>query len=233
MGHIVCSADDPVAFASSSIVQEVMEQFIADLAGPFVIRSMIEVVLDPRTSDLFEMTGGRRLIGLVDVHFKITVPVLYESSGDLYLGPEHIKKHFVGLNLLRLSTDLTARVLAKGQTDLGITLYVQSVSVSTSVYSTAQTSTTQTYTSCPKSQLCFSQTCERCDNMKEKEGLRCQKRLEPDGDCTCSCFQTIRNLTTPGPPTKGVTDAAAVGCPGAIVIGFIATVIARLHRPGV
>lgn len=221
---MVSSVDDPVAFVNNVKVQEAVTELIADLGGPFIIASMVEVTMKARTTNIFADAGGRRLLGLIDIHFRVTVPIIVDDSGNIFLGPDLIVVSFIGLNLLRMSSNLVSRLEAKGVGDLSRSLYIQSVSASESVDTTVTTTTTQTYDNCPKDQLCVGQTCGSCDALM-KRGLECQKRMHPSGECTCSCFFVNDTLTTPGP--KGQLANAATG-ETTRVLGIVATIAATI-----
>lgn len=200
-GSMSLAVDDPVAFASSVEAEAALQEVLADLGGSGVAPETVTVSMTAATSDLFASGGSdRRLLGLINVEFKITVPIkaLDATISSLIRG---------NYQLAHVSAELSRKIRAKGRLDLTSKggVFFQSISA-IEARSTTTTSALSGAKGCPKSQLCFSQSCGSCQYWNAQEGLTCQKNLG-SGGCVCSCFRLKANRTTPGPPL-GLTSAA-------------------------
>lgn len=173
--------DDPVSFVLSSEVKAATRAVIATMAGPGVLPEMVQVKLEASKVEFF--AGGRRLLSLVTVFFRIAAPI-------------HIVDVVVD-NLLRYSIAYVTHLFImeiqlRGRSDLAMRrgLFVQSV---TAFKAFESTTTTPRNIECPPHKLCTSQSCDSCSSWR-KQGLECQELLDSVGYCVCSCFDSAIEL---------------------------------------
>lgn len=216
------AVDDPVAFVTSVEAQEALREVLADLGGSGVVPEWVTVSMSAATSDLFASGGeNRRLLGLIDAQFKITVPIkaLDATISGLIRG---------NYRLAYVSGELVRKIKERGRPDLTSKggIFFQRISAM-EARSTTTTSILRGAKGCPISQLCFSQSCGSCQFWNAQKGIECQKN-NGLGGCVCSCFRLKPNRTTPGPPL-GLTSAATRTC--WFDIGLAVSVLALVTGP--
>merc|ERR1712070_694984 len=229
IGMLAIAVDDPVEFARSTEVKEVLPEFIAKLSGPGVTSSMVTIDMEAVVNDYFariaeaNSDGGRRLIGVVNIHFQMTVP--YSLRTDALNNLEMTSSRE---GMAHASEWLKAELRARGRLDLTSVLFVQKLSASEPASTT--TTTFSSVQGCPQNRLCFSHSCDSCSYWR-LQGQECQEITDFTGECICSCYVLLSNWThsRPGPPTRASTDASRRDA--SCIIPFILLVTAFLTSP--
>merc|ERR1711977_13216 len=161
-----------------------------------------------------KFSGGRRLLGLVDVAFAIML--LWEDLDEVI-------NNINSASLPTASSFLSASVSAKGRSDLTGSIFVQRLSASER--QTTTVTTIASVTVCPPGSLCFSASCEGC-HLWTGDGLECQKQRNTHGDCICSCFEgSNMDKVTPGPSKAMTNEATHSAACTPILIAVVAALV--------